>query len=108
MRSGKIPRFVSDEEAVVWLAQRVRPALMPEYLMWALVWREDPRNGRGVLREPHYGALERGAGLFWDILDSAEASVQCFVPQGVSQHLLARYESDRKPLSSRGDGQPGR
>ena len=94
MRSGRLPRFVSDEEAVVWLAQRVRPAVMPEYLMWAGVWRSDPRNGRGVLQQPLYGALERGAGLFWDVLDQGQAAVQCYVPQGVYQQLLERYDEE--------------
>ena len=92
MRSGRMPRFISDEEAVVWLVQRVRPPMMPEYLMWASIWRTDPRNGRGILQRPHYGALERGAGLFWDILDKDDAQVQCYIPQGVRQHLLDRYE----------------
>lgn len=95
MRSARMPRFVSDEEAVVWLAQRVRPAVMPEYLMWAAVWRVDPRNGRGILQQPLYGALERGAGLFWDVLDQGEAQVQCYVPQGVRQQLLERYGGKR-------------
>lgn len=92
MRNGKTPRFVSDEEAVVWLAQRVRPSLMPEYLMWAMVWRADPQNGRGAIQNPLYGALERGASLFWDVLDPLEAVVQCYAPQGVRQQLQERYE----------------
>jgi hypothetical protein len=92
MRNARMPRFVSDEEAVVWLAQRVRPNLMPEYLMWTTIWREDPRNGRGILQQPLYGAIERGAGLFWDVLDNETAAVQCYIAQGVRQQLLALYE----------------
>jgi hypothetical protein len=95
MRNVKMPRFVSDEEAVVWLAQRVRPTLMPEYLMWASIWRLDRRNGRGVLQQPLYGALERGADLFWDVLDQPRALVQCYVAQGVRQKLQERYEGGR-------------
>ena len=92
MRNGRIPRFVSDEEAVVWLAQRVRPTLMPEYLMWAAIWRVDPRNGRGRVRQPLYGALERGSGLFWDVLNQETALVQCYVAQGVRRQLQGRFE----------------
>ena len=91
MRSGKMPRFISDEEAVVWLAQRVRPALMPEYLMWASIWRLDPANGRGCIKQRQYGALERGAGLFWDVLDRETAEVQCYIAQGVRRQLEVRY-----------------
>jgi hypothetical protein len=65
---------------------------MPEYLMWATIWREDRQNGRGVLQQPLYGGLERGAGLFWDVLDQSRALVQCYVAQGVRQQLQARYE----------------
>lgn len=92
MRNVRTPRFVSDEQAVVWLAQRVRPTLMPEYLMWATIWREDRRNGRGVLGQPLYGAVERGAGLFWDVLDQPRALVQCYAAQGVRRQLQERYE----------------
>lgn len=95
MRNGRMPRFVSDEEAVVWLAQRVRPTLMPEYLMWATIWRVDRRNGRGSLQQPLYGALERGAGLFWDVLDQKTAQVQCYVAQGVRLQLQERFEGGR-------------
>ena len=92
MRRKTVRRFVSDDAAVVWLAQYVRPTLMPEYLMWTTIWREDPQNGRGVLQQPLYGALERGAGLFWDVLDNETAAVQCYIAQGVRQQLLALYE----------------
>jgi len=92
MRKVKVPKFVSNEEAVVWLAQRVRPTLMPEYLMWAAIWRENPSNGRGILQQPLYGTLERGADLFWDVLDQSNASVQCYIAQGVRQQLQVRYE----------------
>lgn len=95
MRNGKMPRFVSDEQAVVWLSQRVRPTLMPEYLMWAAIWREDPRNGRGILQQPLYGGLERGANLFWDVLDQPKALVQCYAAQGVRQQLNDRYKKGR-------------
>ena len=95
MRNVRMPKFVSDEEAVVWLAQRVRPTLMPEYLMWATIWREDRRNGRGVLGQPLYGTLERGSGLFWDVLDQQKAMVQCYIAQGVRQQLQERYERRR-------------
>ena len=95
MRIGRMPKFISDEEAVVWLAQRVRPGLMPEYLMWATIWREDSRNGRGVLQQPLYGTLERGAGLFWDVLDQQQALVQCYIAQGVRRQLQERYEGGR-------------
>ena len=95
MRNGRMPRFVSDEQAVVWLAQRVRPTLMPEYLMWATIWRMDPRNGRGNIQQPLYGALERGANLFWDVLDHKAAQVQCYVAQGVRQQLQERFEGGR-------------
>lgn len=95
MRRKTEPRFVSDDAAVVWLAQHVRPTLMPEYLMWATVWRRDPDNGRGVLSQPLYGSLERGAGLFWDVVDKPQALVQCYLARGVREQLQQRYEEKR-------------
>lgn len=95
MRRKTEPRFVSDDAAVVWLAQHVRPTLMPEYLMWATVWRRDPDNGRGVLSQPFYGSLERGAGLFWDVVDKPQALVQCYLARGVREQLQQRYEEKR-------------
>ncbi len=85
------PTFISDEAAVVWLAQQLKPTLMQEYLMWSAVWRDDPDNGRGYLQRPLYGALELGEELFWEVLDREKALVQCYVAQGVrlrlEQHL---------------------
>lgn len=87
-------RFVSDDAAVVWLAQHVRPTLMPEYLLWVTIWRKNPINGRGILQQPLYGTLERGAGLFWDVVDKPQALVQCYLAQGVRDRLQERYEAE--------------
>ena len=84
--------FVSDEAAVVWLVQQFKPSLMPEYLMWSAMWRDDPDNGRGELPRPLYGALELGDGLFWDIVESQSALVQCYVVQGVRQRLQQKLD----------------
>lgn len=81
------PVFISDEAAVVWLAQQLKPTLMQEYLMWSAVWNNDPDNGRGKLQRPLYGALELGKGIFWEVLDKEEALVQCYVAQGVRLRL---------------------
>jgi hypothetical protein len=85
---------VSDEAAVVWLAQQLRPTLMQEYLMWSTVWHNDPDNGRGQLQRPLYGALEMGEGLFWEVLDREEALVQCYVAQGVRLRLEKQVDKE--------------
>jgi len=95
MSKEKNRKFISDEAAVVWLAQRVRPTMMPEYLMWAAIWRKNPGTGRGIPSQPLYGTIDRGAGLFWDIVDPDSAVVQCFAPQGVREQLQQRYESKK-------------
>ncbi len=81
------PIFVSDEAAVVWLAQQLKPALMQEYLMWSAVWSGDPDNGRGYLQRPLHGALEQGEDIFWEVLDREAALVQCYVVRGVRHRL---------------------
>jgi hypothetical protein len=86
------PVFVSDEAAVVWLSQQLRPTLMQEYLMWSAIWSNDPDNGRGQLPRPLYGALELGEGLFWEVLNREEALVQCYVAQGVRLRLEKQLE----------------
>ena len=71
-----VRRFISDEGKVVDLCQKFNPTYMREYLMWTHVWRQDPRNGRGRLPAPVGKSLQRGAGLFWEILDEEQALVQ--------------------------------
>ncbi len=87
-------RYVTDEARVVHLAQEFTPTYMREYLKWALVWRNDPLNGRGLLPPPVGKALERGAGIFWEVLDGERARVQCFQAPAVRVHLQALLEEE--------------
>ena len=80
-------RIISDEAKVVYLCQQFEPTFMREYLMWTAVWRQDPQNGRGQLPPPVGKSLERGAGLFWEILDREEADVQAFQAPAIRANL---------------------
>ncbi len=82
-------RLISDEAKVVHLCQQFEPPFMREYLMWTAVWRQDPQNGRGPLPPPVGKLLERGGGLFWEILDAEEALVQAFQAPAVRANLEA-------------------
>jgi len=86
--------FVTDEAKVVYLCQMFEPTLMREYLMWTAVWRQDPQNGRGPLPPPVGKSLQRGAGLFWEILDDAVGMVQAFQAPAVRLHLEALLEEE--------------
>ena len=85
-------RLISDEAKVVHLCQQFQPTYMREYLMWTAVWRQDPQNGRGQLPPPVGKSLERGAGLFWDILDEKEAQVQVYQAPAIRARLEALLE----------------
>ena len=86
--------FVTDEAKVVHLCQMFEPTLMREYLMWTAVWRQDPQNGRGQLPPPIGKSLQRGADLFWEILDAAEGLVQAFQAPAVRLHLETLLEEE--------------
>lgn len=86
--------FISDEARVVHLAQEFEPSFMREYLMWTHVWRHDPKNGRGLLPPPVGKVLQRGAGIFWDVLDAEQAHVQCFQAPAIRACLEALKEKE--------------
>jgi hypothetical protein len=85
-------RFVTDEAKVVYLCQQFQPSYMREYLMWTAVWRQDPQNGRGQLPPPVGKSLERGAALFWEILDEEKAQVQAYQAPIIRAKLEALLE----------------
>lgn len=87
-------RFISDEAKVVFLCQQFQPTYMREYLMWTAVWRQDQQNGRAPLPPPVGKSLERGAGLFWEILDEKEAQVQAYQAPIIRAKLEALLEEE--------------
>ena len=87
-----IRHFTTDEARVVHLAQKFMPSFMREYPAWTHVWRHDPRNGRGLLPPPVGNKLQRGSGVFWEVLDADRARVQCFHASAVRVHLEERLE----------------
>lgn len=85
-------RFITDEAKVVHLCQQFEPTYMREYLMWTALWRQDPQNGRGRLPAPVGKSMERGAELFWEILDEEAARVQAFHAPAIRARLEALLE----------------
>ena len=87
-------RLVTAEAQVVYLCQLFEPTYMPEYLKWTAVWHQDPQNGRGQLPPPIGTSLERGAGIFWEVLDAQSGQVQAFQTPAVRLHLQTLLEQD--------------
>ena len=89
-----VRRYNSEEAKVVHLCQMFEPTLMREYFMWSAVWRHDPQNGRGPLPSPIGKSLERGADIFWEVLEAEEGFVQAFQASAVRVHLEAALEDE--------------
>jgi hypothetical protein len=88
-------KFTTDEARIVALAQEFSPSYFREYLMWTHVWRSDPDNGRGPLPSPVGTALQRGQGIFWDVLDGEMACVQCYHASEIRIRLQRLLEERR-------------
>lgn len=89
-----IRKFTTDEAKIVHLSQKFTPSYMREYLMWTHVWRNDPQNGRGPLLPPVGKSLQRGSGIFWDVLDRKTGCVQCFHAAAIRARLEQLLEEE--------------
>ena len=84
--------FHSEEAQIVHLTQQFEPSYFTEYLLWTDLWRQDPDNGRGFLSPRLPGHLQRGSGVFWEVLDPQTEYVQAFISIAVFHHLRHMLE----------------